>query len=308
MTSSSREQGSVITIEFELSRNVDEAANDVRDRVSRIRGQLPREIDDPIISKVDANAQPIVWLALFSEQHSGLELTDVADRILKERIQRLPGVGSVIIGGERRYAMRVWLDPLRMAAHGLTTQDVELAIRRENAEIPAGRVEGAETGVCGPDARGPRDAGGIRRHHRSPEEETTWCGCATSRRSSVGAEDERTVARYNGKPAVGLGIVKQSKASTVDVARNVRNALGGAHGPPPGGDEARRRLRFLHLHQRIHRRGEGNADHRDVSRRAGGARVPEEPAGDDHTRRSRSPSPSSAPSRRPTSPDSPSTS
>ena len=144
LTSSSREQGSVITIEFELNRKVDEAANDVRDRVSRIRGNLPREIDDPIISKVDANAQAIVWLALFSESHNGLELTDVADRVLKEKIQRLPGVGSVIIGGERRYAMRVWMDPLRMAGHGLTTQDVEVAIRGENAEIPGGRVEGRE--------------------------------------------------------------------------------------------------------------------------------------------------------------------
>src|SRR5262245_29099268 len=142
MTSSSREQGSVITIEFELNRNVDEAANDVRDRVSRIRGNLPQEVDDPIVSKVDVNAQPIVWLALFSDRHNGLELTDIGDRVLKERIQRLPGVGSVIIGGERRYAMRVWIDPLRMASHGLTTQDLEAAIRRENTEIPGGRVEG----------------------------------------------------------------------------------------------------------------------------------------------------------------------
>src|SRR5690349_4221122 len=129
LTSSSREQGSVITIEFELNRKVDEAANDVRDRVSRVRGNLPREIDDPIISKVDANAQAIVWLALFSDNHNGLELTDVGDRVLKEKIQRLPGVGSVIIGGERKYAMRIWLDPLKLAAHGLTTQDVEAAIR-----------------------------------------------------------------------------------------------------------------------------------------------------------------------------------
>ncbi len=142
MTSSSREQGSVITIEFELRRNVDEAANDVRDRVSRTRGVLPREIDEPVVSKVDVNAQPIVWLALASDRHDGLELTDVADRVLKERIQRLPGVGSVIIGGERRYAMRVWLDPPRLAARGLTPQDIETAIRRENAEIPGGRVEG----------------------------------------------------------------------------------------------------------------------------------------------------------------------
>jgi len=136
ITSSSTEGGSVITIEFELNRDVNEVANDVRDRVSRIRGTLPQEIEDPVISKVDANAQAIVWLGLYSKSHSTLELSDFADRVLKEKIQRLSGVGSVIIGGERRYAMRVWLDPLRMAAHGLTTQEVEAAIRRENAEIP----------------------------------------------------------------------------------------------------------------------------------------------------------------------------
>ena len=224
MTSSSREQGSVITIEFELSRNVDEAANDIRDRVSRVRGDLPREVDDPIISKVDASAQPIVWVALFSERHSGLELTDVADRILKERIQRLTGVGSVIIGGERRYAMRVWLDPLRMAAHGLTTQDVEAAIRRENAEIPGGRVEGKEREFA-VRTRGelatPREFGAI----IVSQKENDLVRLRDVAEVMVGAEDERTVVRYNGDPAVGLGIVKQSKASTVDVAAVVRSAL-----------------------------------------------------------------------------------
>lgn len=224
MTSSSREQGSVITIEFELSRNVDEAANDVRDRVSRVRARLPREVDDPVISKVDANAQPIVWLALSSDRHSGLELTDIADRILKERLQRLTGVGSVIIGGERRYAMRVWLDPLRMAAHQLTTQEVEAAIRSENAEIPAGRVEGTEREFS------VRTRGEL----TTPEE---FAAIIVSRKNNdivrlsdiaevkVGAEDERTVARFNGQTAVGLGIVKQSKASTVDVATEIRAAL-----------------------------------------------------------------------------------
>src|SRR5262245_45320224 len=136
ITSSSREQGSVITIEFELSRDVEQAANDVRDRVSRIRGSLPREADDPIIAKVDVNAQPIFWIALSSDRHNGLELSEAGDLILKERIQRLPGVGGVFIGGERRYAMRVWLDAQRMANRGVTTGDVEQAIQRENAEIP----------------------------------------------------------------------------------------------------------------------------------------------------------------------------
>ncbi len=224
MTSSSREQGSVITIEFELRRNIDEATNDVRDRVARIRGRLPREIDDPVISKVDANAQAIMWLALSSNQHSGLELTDVADRVLKERIQRLTGVGSVIIGGERRYAMRIWLDPQRMAAHGLTTQDVEAAIRRENAEIPAGRVEGVE-----------REFSVRTRGELSTPEEFGAIIVAQNldrivrlrdvAEVNVGAADERTVARYNGNTAVGLGVVKQSKASTVDVAAEVRSVL-----------------------------------------------------------------------------------
>jgi multidrug efflux pump len=179
MTSSSREQGSVITIEFELNRKVDEAANDVRDRVSRVRGNLPREIDDPVISKVDANAQPIVWLALSSDNHNGLELTDVADRILKERIQRLAGVGSVIIGGERKYAMRVWLDPLHMAAHGLTTQDIEAAIRRENAAGVSREWKGSS-----PSGRGAilpllRNSG----RSSCRRIKTTSSGCATSLKS-----------------------------------------------------------------------------------------------------------------------------
>ncbi len=234
MSSSSREQGSVITIEFELNRNVDEAANDVRDRVSRVRGNLPREIEEPVISKVDANAQPIVWLGLFSERHNGLELTDVADRILKERLQRLPGVGAVIIGGERRYAMRVWLDPLRMAARGLTTQDVEAAVRRENAEIPGGRVEGSEREFSvrtRGDLNTPEEFGAIIVSQR----EDNLVRLRDIAEVNLGAEDERTVARYNGKTAVGLGIVKQSKASTVDVAAEVRKALAGLTGVLPEG-------------------------------------------------------------------------
>jgi multidrug efflux pump len=224
----------VITIEFELNRNVDEAANDVRDRVSRVRSTLPREIDDPVISKVDVNAQPIVWLALSSDRHSGLELTDVADRILKERLQRLPGVGSVIIAGERRYAMRVWLDPLRMASHDLTAQDVEAAIRRENTEIPGGRVEGAE-----------REFSVRTRGELTTPEEFGAIIVAQSKNDivrlrdvaevSLGAADERTAVRYNGQTAVGLGVVKQSKASTVDVAADVSKALGDLSGLLPAG-------------------------------------------------------------------------
>ena len=176
------------------------------------------------MAKVDANASAIVWLALYSDLYSQLELSEVADLVLKEHIQRLPGVGSVIIGGERRYAMRVWLDPQRMAAHGLTTQDIETAIRRANAEIPSGRVEGTKREFA------VRTRGDL----VTPEE----FGAIIVARSSasqvrlrdvaeveIGAEDERSTARWNGRPAVGLGIVKQSRASTLDVARALRSAL-----------------------------------------------------------------------------------
>ncbi len=224
ITSSSREQGSVITLEFELHRDVDEAANDTRDRVSRIRGQLPREAEDPIVAKVDVNAQPIIWLALSSEGHTGLELSDYADRILKERLQRLPGVGSIFLGGERRYAMRIWMDPQRMAARGVTVQDLEAAVRRENAEIPGGRVEGTEREFA-VRTRGelntPEGFGAIIVASRGDE----LVRLDEIAEVEVGPEDERTKARFNGNPTVGLGIVKQKQASTLDVAAAVRGAL-----------------------------------------------------------------------------------
>jgi multidrug efflux pump len=223
--SSSQEQGSIITVEFELNRDPDEAANDVRDRVSRSRGELPTEADDPVVAKVDVNAQAIVWLALSSDRHNGLELSEVADRILKERIQRLPGVGSVIIGGERRYAMRVWLDPQLMAARGLTVQDVELAIRVENAEIPGGRVEGAEREFA-VRTRGELDTPAEFAAIIVKQDADDLVRLGDIAQVEVGAEDERTVIRYNGQSAVGLGIVKQSKASTLDVAASVRESLG----------------------------------------------------------------------------------
>ena len=232
--SSSLEQGSSITVEFELSRNVEEAANDVRDKVSRVRGQLPREAEDPIVAKVDVNAQPIFWIALSSTRHNGLELTEVADLILKERLQHVPGVGSVFIGGSRRYAMRVWLDPDRMANRGVTVQDIERSLRDENAEIPGGRVEGA----------GREFAVRTRGELAKPEEFASIVISQTGNdvvrlgdvaRVEVGPEDERTAVRWNGQQAVGLGIVKQSKASTLDVASGVRKVLPElAKSIPPG--------------------------------------------------------------------------
>jgi multidrug efflux pump len=224
ISSSSREQGSVITVEFELSRNVEESANDVRDRISRISGRLPQEADDPIVAKVDVNAQPIFWIGVSSDQHTPLELSEVADVILKERLQRLPGVGSVFIGAERRYAMRVWLDPQRMAAHGLTTQDVENAIRLGNVEIPGGRVEGTgrEFSVrTRGDLATPQEFSAI--IVKQTQNDVVRLGDVAQ--VEIGPEDDRSIARYNGKTAVGLGIAKQQQASTVEVASAVREAI-----------------------------------------------------------------------------------
>ena len=135
LKSSSQEEVSRITIEFNLERDPDEAANDVRDRVDRARDRLPEEIDQPLIAKEEADAAPELWLTFTSNRHSRSELTDMVDRIAKQRIQTVPGVGTIFIGGERRFAMRVWLDPERLAAHQLTADDVALALR--NFRSPA---------------------------------------------------------------------------------------------------------------------------------------------------------------------------
>jgi len=224
ITSSSAEQVSNITIEFNLNRDVDKAANDVRDRVSRVRSQLPITADDPVVAKQDVNAQPIIWLALYGERYNTLELSDFARNEMAERLQRLEGVGAVVVGGERKYAMRIWLDAQRLAAYGLTVADVDRALRGGNAEIPAGRVEG----------KGREFAVRTRGDLDQPEE---FASIIVAQQGDqvvklgdvaevkVGAEDDRSAARYNRLPAVGLGIVKQQKASTVDVAHHVRDAL-----------------------------------------------------------------------------------
>ncbi|HXV20076.1 MAG TPA: efflux RND transporter permease subunit [Desulfuromonadales bacterium] len=221
LTSISRPENSQITIKFRLSRNPDEAANDVRDRVSRVRGRLPDEIDEPVISKVEADAQPTIYLAFSSSSHAPLEITDYADRYVKDRLQNIDGVANVQIIGERRYAMRLWLDPARLAAYRLTPQDVEDALRRQNIEVPSGRIESTErefTVLSETDLRTPaefdqlilRDSGGYLVRLKDVG------------RSEVGARDERTIVRFKGEPAVALGVVKQATANPLDISRGVR--------------------------------------------------------------------------------------
>jgi multidrug efflux pump len=224
MTSTSRPEQSQIEVKFRLTRDPDTAANDVRDRVARVRGQLPDEISEPVISKEEADAQPIIYLAFSSSQHTPLEVTDYADRFVKDRLQNIDGVANVRIFGERRYAMRLWLDRARLAAYGLTVQDVESALRRQNVEIPSGRIESAErefTVLAETDMRtaGQFDDLIIKRA------EGYLVRLQDVGRAEIGAEQERTAVRFKGESAVALGVVKQATANPLDVSTGVRAVL-----------------------------------------------------------------------------------
>lgn len=141
ITSTSRSETSAINVRFKIVVNPDIAAAEVRDKVARVRGRLPADVDEPVISKVEADSTPILYAAMFSTQHTQLEITDYVNRSIKPRILVLPGAADVRIFGERKPAMRIWLDPSKLAAYKLTTQDVEEALRQQNVEIPAGRIE-----------------------------------------------------------------------------------------------------------------------------------------------------------------------
>ncbi len=230
----SREEVSQITVEFVLERNVDSASNDVRDRVARVKALLPAAADDSVVSKIEADAQAILWMRLSSQKHGPLELSDYADRYVADRMKTLPGVASVIIGGERRYAMRLWLDRDRLAAYGLTPQDVENGLRRQNVEIPSGRIESSQrefTVLTEADLRTPAQFDDmIITESRGYAVRLRDVG-----RSVLGALDERSVLRVNGNPAVGLGIVKQSTANTLSVANAAKAELARVQGVLPEG-------------------------------------------------------------------------
>ena len=222
LSSSSRDEQSSIRVEFSLDRGVDEAANDIRDRVSRVLEDLPQESDPPEIAKVDNDTRAVMYLNLTSDRMTGLEITDYADRFLTDRFSTVPGVARVRISGERRYAMRIWLNRERLAAHGLTVTDVEDALRAENVELPAGRLESLEreftlrtdTGFTTPEE--------FRRLVVGRGAEGQVVQLAQVAEVRVGAENERNVARANGIPAVSLAIEQRSRANTVEVSKGVR--------------------------------------------------------------------------------------
>jgi len=224
LTSISRAEKSQITVRFRVNRDPDAAANDVRDRVGRVRDQLPDEIDEPVIAKVEADAQPVIYLAFSSDRHSPLEVTDVADRYVKDRLQNLPGVAEVRVLGGREYAMRLWLDPARLAAYDLTPQDVEQALRAQNVEIPSGRIESRLrefTVLAETDLRTPAQFEDM----IIKEVDGYAVRLRDLGRAELGAKDERLVVRFNGAPAVALGVVKQATANPLEISAALHDVL-----------------------------------------------------------------------------------
>ena len=224
ITSISRQEESQITVRFKLERDPDSAAADVRDKVSRVRQRLPQDVDEPVIAKIEADATPVIWLALNSDSMTPLELSDLANRIVKPRLQTAPGAADVRIFGERRYSMRVWLDADRLAAYNLTVQDVEDALRRSNLEVPAGRIESAQREfnvTAATDLQTPeqfREVG-----VRTVNGQTIRIGDVA--RVEQAPQDERTSVRYNGREAISLGVIRQSTANPLDLSAGVQEML-----------------------------------------------------------------------------------
>ena len=224
ITSISRQEQSQITVRFALDRDTDAAAADVRDKVSRVRGRLPQDIDEPVISKAEADATPVLFMALTSDTMTAMELSDLANRLIKPRLQTATGVADVTIFGERKYSMRLWLDPERLAAYKLTVQDVEDALRRSNLEVPAGRIESSQREfnvTAATDLRTPEEFEAIVIR--------TVKGLPIRVRDVARVVEaplqERSSIRFNGHPAVSLGVVRQATANPLELAASVRNRV-----------------------------------------------------------------------------------
>jgi multidrug efflux pump len=225
LSSTSRDERSDIRVEFVLTRDIDAAANDVRDRVSRVVDQLPQEADPPEIAKVDNSSSAVMYLNLDSDRHSGLELTDYADRYLVDRISTVPGVARVRLHGARRYAMRIWLSRESLAARGLTVADVESALRSENVELPAGRLESVSREFTLRTSTGFVVEEDFRKLvvGRGADGQLVRLGEVAEVR--IGAENERSIARANGVDAVTLAVEQLSKANSVAVSRAVQKEM-----------------------------------------------------------------------------------
>ena len=232
--SASRAESSRISITFRPSRDIDSAAADVRDRVSRARGKLPDDVEEPVIAKVEADAQPIIWMAFTSEVDSSLQISDYVDRFVKNKLQTLTGISEVRIFGERKPAMRIWLKPERLAAFRLTVQDIEEALRAQNVEMPAGTIESqsrefsvlSDTGVASPEEFAAIIV-------KKSEQALVRLGDVAD--VELGAYDDSVRTRIDGKTGVSLGIIKQSTANPLDVSAEIRANLPAIQASLPSG-------------------------------------------------------------------------
>ncbi|KRA16528.1 efflux RND transporter permease subunit [Acidovorax sp. Root568] len=221
ITSISRAEQSQISVRFRLEKDADNAAAEVRDRTARVRNRLPLAVDEPVIAKVEADASPVLWLAFSSDTRSPLEINDLINRIVKPRLQTVTGVADVPIYGERKYAMRVWLDPERMAGYRLTTQDVEDAIRRNNLELPAGRIESQQrefSVTSQTDLKTPAQFSDIVIR--------TVNGFSVRVRDVARVEEgpasDRSRVRLNGRDAISVGVIRQATANPLELSKGVR--------------------------------------------------------------------------------------
>jgi multidrug efflux pump len=245
LTSSSQEGSSTITVEFNLDRDLEAAANDVRSRVSRVRKKLPDDIDEPTVEKADASAQPVMFLRLAGEGQSLLDITEIADTVVRDRLENVEGVSGVDLFGAQVYAMRVELDPVRLAARKVTVGDVEAALRQGNIDLPAGRIEGAATqltlhvegGLSTPEA-----FGGLVLRAGGGEGGGGGAGAGETRvylrdvaNIRIGAENERSAARADALPSISLAITPQAKANIVAVSDEVKRRLPGIQEDLPAG-------------------------------------------------------------------------
>jgi multidrug efflux pump len=218
--SDSQEERSRITVEFNINRNVDEAANDVRDRVSRARDRLPNEVEEPQVTKADADASPVLTLSFNSERYSRLELRELVERVAIQRLQTIDGVGSVNVRGPR-YAMRLWVDSDRLAAHQLTIADVESALRQQNVEIPGGRIESNArefpVRIAGRMSSVSEFENLVLATRGGHQVKFSDIG-----RVELGAEDYRSETYFKGRPTVGVQVLRQAQANVLDVANGAK--------------------------------------------------------------------------------------
>ena len=224
LSSVSRQGQSRITVEFELSTDLETAANDVRDKVSRAQRYLPRDCDPPTVSKADADATPILMVTIQSAKRSLLELSEIADLTVKEQLQTISDVSSVEIWGEKRYSMRLWLDPAKMAGYGITPMDIKSALDRENIELPSGSIEGNTTELT------IRTMGLM---HTTEEFNNLVVRTEAGRiirlsdvgRAELGPQDMRSYMKMNGVPMVGVVVIPQPGANHIDIADEVYNRM-----------------------------------------------------------------------------------